>query len=153
MDWINFTVFFLVYLTLLQMLRQFNKDLPEPPCSELCQTVGYVDLWELMNTARISKIYLSVCVCIQLLKIIKFTNVLIPKMGLMTGVLGAGKMDLLFFGIIFGAPAPPTPPGPAPPHTPPLACGPPLTLQAPRARVQVSRCSLSRTSSTSSSAR
>ena len=48
-----------------------------------------------MGTARDVKMYLSVCVCIQLLKIIKFTNVLIPKMGLMTGVLGAGTMELL----------------------------------------------------------
>merc|ERR1719478_2078021 len=55
-----------------------------------------------MGVARVSKIYLSLCVCIQLLKVIKFTNVLVPKMGLMTGVLGAGRMDLLFFGVIFG---------------------------------------------------
>ena len=39
--------------------------------------------------------------CIQLLKIIKFTNVLIPKMGLMTAVLGKGFADLAFFGIVF----------------------------------------------------
>ena len=39
--------------------------------------------------------------CIQLLKIIKFTNVLIPKMGLTTAVLGKGFADLAFFGIVF----------------------------------------------------
>ena len=54
--------------------------------------MGYYDDWRVMATARTAKIYLSTCVCIQLLKIIKFTNVLIPKMGLMTGVLGAGKL-------------------------------------------------------------
>ena len=55
-----------------------------------------------MATARTAKIYLSTCVCIQLLKIIKFTNVLIPKMSLMTAVLSKGKADLAFFGIVFG---------------------------------------------------
>ena len=64
--------------------------------------MGYYDDWRVMATARTAKIYLSTCVVIQLLKIIKFTNVLIPKMGLMTGVLDAGRMDLLFFGIVFG---------------------------------------------------
>jgi len=102
MDWLNFLVFFQVWWTLSQMLSMFNDGDPNPPCTELCRTVGYVDLWELMGTSRDVKTYLSICVCIQLLKIIKFTNVLIPKMGLMTGVLGAGKMDLLFFGIVFG---------------------------------------------------
>ena len=57
--------------------------------------MGYYDDWRVMATARTVKIYLSTCVCIQLLKIIKFTNVLIPKMSLMTGVLGAGTMELL----------------------------------------------------------
>ena len=98
MDWLNFLVFFQVWWTLSQMISMFNGGDPQPPCTELCRTVGYVDLWELMGTSRDVKTYLSICVCIQLLKIIKFTNVLIPKMGLMTGVLSAGKMDLLFFG-------------------------------------------------------
>ena len=84
------------------MIRMYNDGDPNPECTELCRTVGHVDLWELMGTSREVKMYLSVCVCIQLLKIIKFTNVLIPKMGLMTGVLDAGRMDLLFFGIVFG---------------------------------------------------
>ena len=64
--------------------------------------MGYYDDWRVMATARTVKIYLSTCVCIQLLKIIKFTNVLIPKMSLMTSVLSKGKADLAFFGIVFG---------------------------------------------------
>merc|ERR1719272_1149709 len=54
-----------------------------------------------MNTSRDAKFYMSICVCIQLLKIIKFTNVIVPKMSLMTSVLSKGCYDLLFFGIIF----------------------------------------------------
>ena len=46
--------------------------------------MGYFDDWQVLNTLRAAKIYLSLCVCIQLLKIIKFTNALVPKMGLAT---------------------------------------------------------------------
>ena len=63
-----------------------------------------MDLWEVMGTARSAKLYMSICVCIQLLKIIKFTNVIVPKMSLMTRVLSKGCYDLIFFGVIF-APA------------------------------------------------
>ena len=54
-----------------------------------------------METAASAKLWMSLCVCIQLLKIIKFTNVIVPKMSLMTRVLAKGCYDLLFFGIIF----------------------------------------------------
>merc|ERR1719502_1750209 len=67
-----------------------------------CRTFGFYDEWEVFNVARDSKFFMSICVCIQLLKIIKFTNVIIPKMSLMTRVLSKGCYDLLFFGIIFG---------------------------------------------------
>ena len=63
-------------------------------CGHICSTVGYYDDWRVMSTARTAKIYLSTCVVIQLLKIIKFTNVLIPKMSLMTSVLSKGKVRL-----------------------------------------------------------
>ena len=59
----------------------------------------------------------------QLLKIIKFTNVLIPKMGLMTAVLGKGFADLAFFGIVFiismmASPNPSPSPDPSPSPSP-----------------------------------
>ena len=44
---------------------------------------------------------MPICAHLQLLKIIKFTNVIVPKMSLMTSVLAKGCYDLLFFGIIF----------------------------------------------------
>ena len=98
MDWLNFTIFFMVYATLGALLKQID----ERGChSPICQTVGFEDDWRVMGTARIGKIYLSLCVCIQLLKIIKFTNVLIPKMSLMTAVLSKGLADLACFGIVF----------------------------------------------------
>merc|ERR1719502_2537991 len=66
-----------------------------------CRTFGFYDEWEVFDTARSAKFFMSLCVCIQLLKIIKFTNVIVPKMSLMTRVLAKGCYDLLFFGLIF----------------------------------------------------
>jgi hypothetical protein len=45
---------------------------------------------------------MSLCVCIQLLKIIKFANTLVPKMSLATSVLSKALSDLVFFGVTFG---------------------------------------------------
>ena len=44
---------------------------------------------------------LSICVTIQLLKFIKFTDALVPKMALMTSVLSRAMADLVFFGGVF----------------------------------------------------
>jgi len=99
MDWLNFTIFFLVWNTLRTLIAQ--EAARDDDCSELCATTGYRDDWKAMGTSREVKIYMSLCVCIQMLKIIKFTNVLIPKMGLMTAVLSKGLADLAFFGIVF----------------------------------------------------
>ena len=74
---------------------------PNDCASKICNEFGYYDMWEISNTSRDAKFYMSICVCIQLLKIIKFTNVIVPKMSLMTSVLSKGCYDLLFFGIIF----------------------------------------------------
>ena len=32
------------------MISMFNGGDPNPPCTELCRTVGYVDLWELLTS-------------------------------------------------------------------------------------------------------
>ena len=69
--------------------------------SYLCQDVGYFDDWRLMDAFRKTKQFLSLCVCVQLFKITKFTSALIPKMSLMSNVLRIAAVDLLFFGIVF----------------------------------------------------
>ena len=101
MDWLNFSIFILVYINIRALTVQ-EDDFEHRKICEVCQSVGYKDDWQVMGTIRNIKLFLSLCVCIQLLKIIKFTNVLIPKMGLMTAVLSKGLMDLLFFGLVFG---------------------------------------------------
>ena len=76
--------------------------------SVLCNQFGFMDQWEVMHTARQAKFYMSICVCLQLLKIIKFTNVIVPKMSLMTAVLAKGKQLPLTLTL----PLPRTPPYP-----------------------------------------
>jgi len=100
MDWANFGLFFLTYFSLLRCAELGSAARGE--ChSEVCVRVGYRDDWELMDTMRTSKLFLSLCVCIQLLKIIKFMRVLIPKTALATAVLYHGAVDLFFFGLVF----------------------------------------------------
>ena len=111
LDWANFLLFFQVFANLIEMdnlaardleRRTYPADGTAGDCgSPICNQFGFMDMWEIMHTARTAKLFMSVCVCIQLLKIIKFTNVIIPKMSLMTSVLAKGCYDLLFFGIIF----------------------------------------------------
>ena len=114
LDWANFVLFFQVYQNLQSVLSLDERDVlrrgytgaqpdgtPNDCASKICNEFGYYDMWEVSNTSRDAKFYMSICVCIQLLKIIKFTNVIVPKMSLMTSVLSKGCYDLLFFGIIF----------------------------------------------------
>ena len=99
MDWINYILFLLTWMYL---QRSFELRRSHGVCaSAVCHNVGYFDDWELMDTVRTAKLYLSLCVCIQLLKIIKFMKKLIPKMALATAVLYKGAMDLFFFGLVF----------------------------------------------------
>ena len=94
-DWLNFCLFFVTYSYLFQM------DNTTYVRSELCVTVGYCDDWNMMLLIRNAKQFLSFCICIQLLKIIKFTDTLVPKMNLATSVLRSAGLDLLFFAFVF----------------------------------------------------
>ena len=69
--------------------------------SHLCRHIGYYDDWQLMGEYRTLKQFLSICLSIQLLKIIKFTSQLIPKMGHMPEVLRICLTDMVFFSIVF----------------------------------------------------
>ena len=103
LDWINFMLFFYVYMLLQEERRLSERDAQDLACtSYLCSSFGYFDAWEVFGVARNVKLYLSFCVCIQFLKVIKFTNEIVPKMSLMTRVLTKGASDLILFALIFG---------------------------------------------------
>jgi hypothetical protein len=98
MDWSNFVIYYLVYIE----VQRVQSLIRQRDCSSyLCQQVGYFDDWELMGSFRTCKTYLSLCVCIQLFKCLKFASALVPKMGLATNVLRQCAVDLLFFGVTF----------------------------------------------------
>ena len=97
-DWLNFVAFFISWATLSRYLEQTES---RECVSDFCQRIGYHDDWEIMSTAPSAKGALSVCVTIQLLKLIKFASALVPKMGLAPEVLKKALPDLLFFVIVF----------------------------------------------------
>ena len=105
MDWINYAIFLQVYLQVVsvQSLIGRGADPSEPLCaaSYLCRHVGYFDDWRLMGEYRLLKQFLSLCLSVQLFKIIKFTSELIPKMGHMTEVLRVCLVDMIFFSGVF----------------------------------------------------
>ena len=70
-------------------------------CPLLCETAGWLDPWLIMRTTTSSKLWLSVCTTLQLLKVIKFVNVFVPKMALATEVMSHGLPDLGFFFLVF----------------------------------------------------
>ena len=98
MDWSNFVIYYLVFAE----VRRTQELIRVADCSSyLCKDVGYFDDWQLMGSFRTCKTYLSLCVCIQLFKCLKFASALVPKMGLATNVLRQCAVDLLFFGVTF----------------------------------------------------
>jgi len=100
MDWLNFYFFFITY----SYLRAARKaiDVEQRDCSSyLCADVGYFDDWLAMGLFRNAKLYLSLCLCIQFFKILKFADALVPKTGLATKVLRNCVIDLVLFLFTF----------------------------------------------------
>ena len=66
LDWTNFAMFAQVYMCLGTMVRQLAaNDTNESCTSKLCLEFGYLDRWEVMETAASAKLWMSLCVCIQ----------------------------------------------------------------------------------------
>ena len=93
LDWLNYILFYIGWSTALNL----KKHIEAPPCSSLCETIGYQDNWQLMQDSTDSKLFLSFSTCILLLKLIKFMNILVPKTSLAPNVLGAAIADLALF--------------------------------------------------------
>ena len=72
LDWVNFVVFFMVYRTIHHEQALALRDAAGEGCtSRLCTEFGYYDSWEVFAASRSGRFLLSICVCIQFLKIIK----------------------------------------------------------------------------------
>ena len=96
-DWLNFVLYGFVWLQI-RTVRQLQS---ERDCSSyLCTEVGYFDDWELMDQVAVSRRYFAMNICIQMLKVVKFTSTLVPKMSLATDTLRQCLSDLIFFGMV-----------------------------------------------------
>merc|ERR1740130_2132805 len=100
MDWAGFLLFFCVF----DSYQKLNTRLYDQSCENgaiLCTGVGFNDGWAAMAATKTTKQYLSIASTLQMLKIIKFVNVFVPKMALATSVLSHGLGDLAMFTLFF----------------------------------------------------
>ena len=66
MDWANFLVFYLVWWRIQTVFDAIALSPQVSPCTNyLCSQVGYFDDWQVMAAMRQTKLFLSLCVCIQ----------------------------------------------------------------------------------------
>ena len=101
MDWLNYIIYIIVWWRIQECYAALDAQNTCAAGSLLCSEVGYFDDWRVMEAFQLTKIFLSLCVCIQLLKIMKFLELLVPKTGLSVRVLKECIADLAFFSITF----------------------------------------------------
>jgi len=103
MDWLNFIVLILLYIDLVSVVEAVTPEDQAARCagSELCTNIGYFDEWYRMRITASAKRFMAICASIQLLKVIKFLNGMIPKTELAVSVLKTGLTDMSFFALTF----------------------------------------------------
>ena len=100
MDWAGFMLFFLVF----DSYQKLDANLRDQSCNDraiICTGIGFNDDWAAMGATKKCKQLLSIASTLQMLKIIKFVNVFVPKMALATSVLSHGLADLFMFTLFF----------------------------------------------------
>ena len=100
MDWSGFLLFFALFVE----FHNLRYSLTDSTCNDgayMCTEVGYHDDWEQFYYTKQAKFFLSLCSTLQMLKVIKFINVFVPKMALATSVLSHGLGDLSMFTFFF----------------------------------------------------
>ena len=78
MDWANYLCYFVLFGQIQTTSNLFNQ---QDCSSHLCSNVGYFDDHELMASYRSTKLYLALCICLQLLKLLKVFSSLVPRYG------------------------------------------------------------------------
>ena len=73
MDWANYVLYFLTWARMQELAEAIEAQESQAHCtSYMCTAMGYFDDWKVMGIFRQMKVFLSLCVCIQLFKILKF---------------------------------------------------------------------------------
>jgi len=97
MDWAVYSLYILVFFR----SKTYVEHVRNPVCGEICTTIGFIDDHVQALDARWLKYLLALCVCVQLLKIMKISSILVPKMGLTPSVLKKALPDMIFFSLVF----------------------------------------------------
>jgi len=99
LDWVNFAMFFVSYQNVQLVLAQ--SLFPRSCQNEWCKETGVDDDHNRFDYFNNAKQTIGINATLQLLKIVQFTNVIVPKMSLLSRVLENCAMDITFFSIIF----------------------------------------------------
>ena len=97
MDWTVYGLYVFVFIR----SKTYVEAVRNPVCGEICTTIGFLDDHVQAMDARSLKFILALCVCVQLLKIMKVSSILVPKMGLTPSVLKKALPDMIFFSFVF----------------------------------------------------
>jgi hypothetical protein len=97
MDWTVYSLYAFVFLR----SKTYVEHVRNPVCGGICTTIGFLDDHVQVEDARSLKFFLALCVCVQLLKIMKISAILVPKMGLTPSVLKKALPDMIFFSFVF----------------------------------------------------
>lgn len=76
MDWATSMLYYLLYR---QLMHCIHLGSLRPCTSELCETVGYFDDYSLMSAYSNAKRIFSICICLQLFKLLKLFSALVPR--------------------------------------------------------------------------
>jgi len=98
LDWANYIIFF---VSADFVARGFLDKAAVDPCT-ISETVGFSNDWRSMEYFVDAKQLLAINATLQVLKVTKFCNVLVPRMSMLANVLVMASVDLLFFGVTFG---------------------------------------------------
>ena len=96
-DWVSYVIFQLYSLE----LRKTNVAADSIPDSLLWKNVGFFDESASMEHFRVTKILFSITLVVQIIKMIKFTDIMLPRTALFSTVLRAAFPNMIFFMFSF----------------------------------------------------
>jgi hypothetical protein len=97
-DWACYSIYFYAWA----IGREYLAIARGGGCtSAICSGVGYEDDYLAFAAVRDLKLYLSLSICLQLLKVMKILAIMVPKMGLAPAVLKKALPDLVAFAGVF----------------------------------------------------
>lgn len=96
-DWLSYGIFVGYYCSM-----QVGWNVADSFDSRLYQQVGFRYDVDSMEWFRSAKIYLSITLVVQIIKVIKFSDQIMPRTALFSSVLSVALPNLLFFMFSFG---------------------------------------------------